>query len=64
MPKALDKTIMGLDYTSARAYFEREFPEFKRGNRSYPSWYPYLIEAHVAGARCARRRTTSGEVKS
>jgi hypothetical protein len=58
MPKRLDRTIMGRDYASARAYVKREHPSLLDSKNA--QWYAPLVEAHVAGARCARRRTSSG----
>lgn len=56
------ESILDRQYRLARSYFEREFPEFKRGEHGHPSWYPYVIEAHVAGAKAERRSALETEV--
>jgi len=61
MPKRLDKTIMGRDYALARAYVNREEPHLLEGKSAH--WYAPLVEAWVAGARSARRRTDNTGAK-
>lgn len=54
MPKKLENTVLGKQYSRARAWVKREFPVLLEGRDG--AWYGPLVEAHVAGQKAQRRQ--------